>query len=709
MAGEWETVSEPNKWENVSPPTKGFIQKVSDAFTGNDRTEHDLPEFDLPFEFSGRQAKTAVGLMTTFDPKRELSVLKKNYPKLTFSEDKFGNVIVDGTPYGGEPGYLNKPGLSLRDAADIGFQVAAFTPAAKLGEAANLTARALTTGTAAVGTQVAIDETNQSMGEGKASLENVDKSDAAMAGIAGVGGEYLFAGLSKAIPWIKETVRHKGITDEVRGAFKQAAIQAGKSPDDISDDLIRTWLDAANDATDPKQIPAIRDSGEFGIQYSKGQATGDLKQLNIEDSMKGGGLGDKAQKVIQDFAEGPQAASLNQATQKVQSTLGKPIQSVAEMGETVREGIKSKAATLDDAVSEAYSSVGDAKLSTDGLKGLMTRMSRAMKNRDFEQTSDLVPGFASLKTEVDQFNEWVKQAGNTLRPYHIKKIESFRKKIGAKIGAAKNPTDRRQLTIMKRVYDDYLDKAVDRALFQGDDAALDTLKKARSLRAEYARKFQKNNYRTKTGTINDEAGGVIEKMIHSDPTDEQVVNYFFGAQKLGGKSSGAKVAQRVKSTLGADSPEWQSVRQAAFLKLTKLPRNATTISGKQFAGNLEEAIKESPTLMKELFSGEEIALMRRFASAVKRAQPSPVNPPNTANKLAQIVRQSSEKLFQVLGFTQGGIGGAIAAKGAVEGGNVVSMFRGASKARKATRPFAERIPKRGYVAGTIAGTQSQSQ
>ena len=66
--------------------------------------------------------------------------------------------------------------------------------------------------------------------------------------------------------------------------------------------------------------------------------------------------------------------------------------------------------------------------------------------------------------------------------------------------------------------------------------------------------------------------------------------------------------------------------------------------------------------------------MARLASAIKRAQPEIGNPSRTAYKTASIVLQTWNTLAQTIGFTQGGVGGAVAARGAVEGGKFVSGF-----------------------------------
>jgi len=698
----WENAplaDQPDQWwekyptaeQPTKPEERSFGQKAKDLIVG--RKEFDLPEFDMPFELSKRQAKTALGLMTTFDPKRELSVVKENYPDLTFSEDKYGNIIVDAEAYGGEKGYLNSPGISIRDIAKVGFNVASFTPAAKAGAVAkSFIPRMLAVGGSTAATQAGIDLASQAAGGTEdVSLANINKIDVALAGLGGAVFEGIGQIAAKILPaWRKSRV----ITEKVRKEFKRAAEAAGKSPDDITDDLIRSYMDMADDAVSPKGMSAVRDTDEFGIPYTKGQATKSLKDIQIEDSLRQGVYGPRAQETMLTFGEKVQRPAIMSAAQKAQAQLSggkRLIESPAQAGEVVREGIKARAGVLDDAIGQAYEQVGNASLKPEGMRGLVTRLLRTAKREGFETVADLAPATKSTLNELDDFAKFLKEA-KRLRPTHIRKLETFRKRLNAKFNAAKNNTDRRQILILKREFDNYLDQAMDRALFYGDDEALNALKGARGLRAEYAKKFQRADIRTKGGRlVKDQAGDVIERMIAADPTDEQVINYMFGSAKIGAKQEGARVAQRIKEVTGAGD-EWRAVREAAFMKLAK-PNREGVISGREFAGRLEDLINESPTMMRTLFEKDEILMMKRLASAIKRAQPEIGNPSRTTYTAARIAWQVWDRLMISLGFAQAGLPGATAARGAVAVSKGVVGARAAGKAKAAIRGVQRPAPR----------------
>jgi len=220
----------------------------------------------------------------------------------------------------------------------------------------------------------------------------------------------------------------------------------------------------------------------------------------------------------------------------------------------------------------------------------------------------------------------------------------------------------------------------------GEEGAIETLKTARSLRREYAQKFQRQDVRTRSGrTVKDNVGDVVERMIAADPTDEQVINYFFNASKLGGRQAGTQLVKHIKTELGATSPEFQALREAAFMKLTGVRRDAPVPSGQVMSTQLSEALRDAPTLMKHLYSDEEIVMLKRLAGAIKRAQPAIENPSRTSYAAASQLRQFFSKAMEFIGFAQGGIAGAMGARAASEGVEHLGDRAAARTARQVTR------------------------
>lgn len=705
---------------------RGVLQSISDFFTGNDRetpeTER-MGEFDLPFEVSGRQIKTALGLLTTFDPKGQVNILKENYPDLKFSEDAKGNIIVDGSAYGAPPGVLNMPGISGRVLLQAGFQFAAFTPAARFGQMmSGAKAGATVTGLSSAGTQVLQDLSSQAAGRtSETSFDNVDYGDVGLAGLFGAGGDVAGRLLSRFLP----TYRKQGtVTPEIRQGFKQAAVEAGRNPDEVTDDLIASWMRAADEATNlqgARQIDpqAVQQTDEFGIPFTRGQAMqaspAKVRQMSMEDTLSNTSAGPGARAAMDDFRN-LQNESIETAAGKVQESLGggrrivdRPNQAAANLA----DDIQGRAAALDKAVGEAYDAVGDAFLAPEGVKGLANNLKTFARQEGFELSRELAPATRRAMEKTDELLKALDvKGGARVRPFHIRKVESMRRQLNDLVGAAANPTDKRQMTRLKQQFDASVNDAIDAALFSGDEGAMEALKEARGLSAEYFRQFARRDTATRTGRpIKDQAGDIIERIVADDPTIEQVSNYLFGASKLGAKNTSAKLAGRVKDLVGADSETWQGIRQAAFLKLAE-PTRGDTISGKVFLKRLNEATSGSgESFMKELFSPDEIAQMRRFAAAVQRAQPDRANPSGTAYKLTDIASQTGENIIRMLGFSQGPITGAVT-EGGIQAKGLIRNMRNASKAIRATRAFQRKantagVPQTVAPAGAVSGRDAE--
>ena len=210
---------------------------------------------------------------------------------------------------------------------------------------------------------------------------------------------------------------------------------------------------------------------------------------------------------------------------------------------------------------------------------------------------------------------------------------------------------------------------------------MDSLKAARGLFRDYMQKFGKQTRTTRLGRGGDQAGNFIKKIVLEDPTDEQVINSLWTASSFN-KQSGATLANRYKGILGADSNEWNMVRQAAFddLIVTKQMDGQVVVDGARTFTNIQKAEKANKSLINELFTSEEWAKVKRFSVLAKRTAPDLVrsreNPSGTTQKLLK-------EAMRVLPFIEPG--SAIGAGGAI----FLKDFRNARAARHVFRPIIE--------------------
>jgi len=350
--------------------------------------------------------------------------------------------------------------------------------------------------------------------------------------------------------------------------------------------------------------------------------------------------------------------------------------------------------------------VGDAALQPEAFVDLFKATKNAIKGIEFPVTGE-TPATNALLKQINSAQKFFKQKGVRLKPQHVNRIEQIRKSIGAQIKSAANPTDKRNLTVMKKAYDDFLDEAVTNALFTGDQEALNALKQSRSIFKEYARKFRANPKRARSGSsIADREGKIIETIVEGNPTDIQTVNSLFGAGNTFGNATAKNLAQKYKSILGVDSAEWGAVRQAAFKRLIRTGGDGKTISGKQTQKAINDAMEKNGELMKEIFTADEIATLKRFAAQVVRSQPDIIkgvaNPSGTGKVVNKGLAELTSRLTTMMGFATGNP--VLIAAG--QGVKVGSGFGAEKTAKEAVRPFGKLInPKPTLISGSVAATQ----
>jgi hypothetical protein len=659
----------------------GFA-KFGDLITGSEReTEatRNLPEFGSEISLQqmlGDDAKfgTAMAALTALDPLELVQILAENASgEMTVRPDEAGNIIIG---HNGVEAVLNKPGFTAFDAMQLGGVISAFYPSSKVATLPSTikgAAGVMALGTGA--TQAGVELLQASQGG------EFNQGDVALA--AGTAG--LFQGaiqkLSQSMPWLRERIRDNPITEEIRKLYRDVAVKAGGSADDITDDVIRASVEDAAKATAPAESLAIQGEKEFAIPLTQGQRSLDDAALSTEERARVGMRGEGAQRVMRGFEQEQQIPAINRARESIETQIGGQTDNA---GATVRSGVKGAERLADDAVSETYEQVGKAELNPQGVKSILRQVRNSVRGVEFDQTLPQTAGVLKSASSLTSTINKLQDKG--LKNFDLKRIESMRRRLNNAIGAADNPVDKRQVTIMKRAFDDSVDDAVQNALFSGDDQALVQLKKARGLFNDYAKKFRAQPVKGKSGrTVDpDEAGKFIEKIIDANPTDEQIINSVFGASGLN-KGSGAAMARKYKTILGADSEGWQSVRQAAVRRLikTNTVNGNEVVSGTQTLKAIKDASEKNNTLLKEIFTAEELGLLRRFAAQVKRTQPDLVRSRENPSGTAQVATKGLTDIVRNVGLAFGDV----ILLGAATGAKKAQGVRAVTKAKNSVKPF----------------------
>lgn len=447
-----------------------------------------------------------------------------------------------------------------------------------------------------------------------------------------------------------------------------------------------------------------RDAAASGVTLTAGQRTGKPSVLATEDAAFGGGLGAKAQDVAQ-AARARQMDELFRARDDVGDVAGRGaanLERPADAGGIVADAVKANAAAAklnyQNKYGEAFSSTGSFK--PDAFKGVSKTISESLANKADPVLIDdvLTPAANRALTELDNIQNLrlstngQPAAGDTVVGINLRGVDQARRRLAAYAKAGANDTDKRATSAIIKEFDEQIEQAVTKGLFDGDEAFLGALKDARGAFASYQKTFKQN------GRL-DDSGRVLETMVKQDVTPEQVANYIYGSSKVGANATSVRTVQRLKQLLGEESAEWSAIRQGAWQKLTGVAEGKTPMGGQKASERISEFLNgDGKTFAKQLFSEEERALMARHANLEKAlaSKAGTTNPPNSGNRIAALARDSFATIGGMLGMSTGGPQGAAAGYAAGKAAGGIGDMRNAAQARKLFRgeelvPISERL------------------
>lgn len=686
------------------------LSEITSIFTGEGRREFDLPEA-VPTATGPIPAGSdeALGMLSAYGasvtPEQISDIALKVLPGSKASQDSYGNPIIN---YDGQDFYINRPGLSQADLLQFFTQAAAYTPAARAGLATRtLMGRALRTGGGAGVTSAGLDLASQSQG----SEQGV--SGERMVAAAVLGGAFEFLAPAAKATWRWITQRNdlfNKATGQLTPKGQAMAKSAGLDVDSLTTEFSKTFAKQARNEPIPDVAVAKALTERHGIPYTTGQQSQEFRQLGTEEGLRHGTFGAPGQGALRSFGE-TQKEAMEEAAKKVQGTLGKAgVKTEAQAGDVLQQGLSREVGRIESRIDDAYALAGGSQANIknpESFKSLAKTIGDVAD--EFDVDAELYPATTKILKTLRGLVPKVKEpplsrmTGIKPKPSHkttIRELEVIRRRVNHQIQAAKNPADAKAARMIKGKLDDWMDEAIDNALFEGDDEALELLKQARLTRVEKRMKFEQQ-------TPHDKAGPIIQRMVMENPTPEQMVNWLYGMGKLGSRETSAGVAKRLKDIFPKGSLEWDALREAAFLRLTR-DKAGNMLSPNIIKKNLNEALNRNPTLTKTLYNDDEIKLLKELNESLRRTTTPPegMNPPKTAFTLMRVFRDLIRRSGTGLTFRgHHFLGGGMFTIGRLLPGNFTSA-QGAKMAKEAMRgmpPFRTRAP--GLAAGGIAAGQ----
>ena len=632
-------------------------------------------------------AKIAAGLLFAIDIKDQAAIIKKYVPGAEIIKDDKGKLLVK---FGDNIAYINKPGFSSMDFKQILFQVGMYVPAAKLATLGNtLIKRMGIGGIASAGTSVTgdviadqfSDETGVSLSRGTAAL------------VGGLVAELIAPALAPVGRKIKEKLAARKPSTLETPPPDESAILETMTPE-------QTATARVAETAEPGTAQAISDEIEFGIPYTTGQRQAQVTaageegldfvdggpQLYEEEAMRAGARGDRAQAAMQGLA-GQQDVAVRGAVESTAARLGGAVPEFeAQVGADLVTDIKGAAGAAERQVDVAYKAVPEeALVEPKAFDDMMTFVDDELQGVQAQRLAKGQPELADVFLPGAQEGTQTAVAMKYLEGIAAKIdevgvapnfgwLEEARKQLGRYIGSTLDPTDKKQLTLIKKGYDKWLDDIVDQALVTGDDTVLDALQHARTLNTAYADQFKPQHAK-------DVVGRLISKMIDDpDYTGDEAINAILGASKTFKKINGQKIVQRLKKIFAtnpetgkeelgrlATSEGFQNLRQAYFLRLLKAARGSDIgkpVSGTKFKTAVADLIfGDGRMIAAELFDMKELTMIRRLTRAILRTQPPRINPSGSGWVGSMEARSLLGKIGHALGMTDIGIIAAPAIRG----------------------------------------------
>jgi hypothetical protein len=604
---------EPGMLEQAGSAVTNFARGAYNAVTGADRMTPEmrsLPEGvqSLAPTIGGR-LKSGFGYAAATDDKQRQEIIQSNYPGAQFRQDAKGNTIgtVDGKEFA-----LNKPGLSQTDLIPAALQGTLYTGGAMAGaKLAPWMGRVLGVGTGAAATSVALDTTANMTGALKDAIE-MGKS-AALAGGIGSLAEVAAPAVAKIYQMMRgrPVVNGAGaITEEARTAMRGAGI----NPDDLSDEFVTMLRNYSGRMDDPVAAGRLAQGQALPvpIQQTRGQLTMNPQQQRLEEAMRANSYGDTAGQRMRGVAA-DQQAQIGQNLEAIQTGLSGGRRQVVQRGQG-GEMVSGRLNDMYDAekagVDAAYDAArGAGPAAISGMDVGVQRITNAVTQN---YSLRAIPNVAG------ELDDLARIAPDGVNAANVRDMFEWRQRVtGLK---ADGGSQAKAAGLAVNEFDRFIDDALDQALLSGDDAAIGMWRDAINKNREFATRLKGN----------DLVGKLTERVYDTDSRDlkvsaESAANYILGHAKMGpaGKQNIVPNMKKLRDTLGADSAEWNAIREEAFMRFADAGQGAssggvTQFSGVNFKTNWKNAWDRDAPLMSQLFTQKEKQIIDQFADVSAR-------------------------------------------------------------------------------------------
>ena len=708
-----------------------FTQIVSDFYnsyiTGEDRTEFpNMKEiYQAGNNFSGTNLSINYIKFINPDKDAQTEMIVKKYPGSKITKDIHDNIILtlpqNVVGKGNDQSYyLDKAGVTVDGVANTMGQILVYIPGAGWVLKNSLQSgvkKVAQMGLAAGATGATFDVLSYAMGstQGDGGLVKVVEDDKFIINVATAGmGEkvaqlltkYTFTKRSK--DFIKDKIpskfnifsgdglylNNKGvITNKTKEILKKTISKEDYEKVITNPDIMIPFAQGLEDglggnAAAQTLLAQVVGANKWGISLWKAQASGNKEAAKQIDLMRNGVFGKDLQFLVQaqddiqlgqtfkyltefrakllknknDLVSAPPNGRA-EATAAIDDNISGVTQSLKEIEETMLANVELKYAAID------YKNNFKKPIVT----GIMRHFKAALVNPNHGVGQSLnKTTMPNTHAAMGQLNTFFKKLENkNLNKITFGMLENNRQMLNKIMSTTKDPLDLKALMIVKNRYDKFYDDAVDMGLANGgkdSKAIYAAIKKARDANKDYKKTFFPQNIKVGGGTVKDDGGAFVQKVINGDFSATQVSNWLYGTNSLksvfSDKSLGA--VNKLNTIFPKDSKGNKLIKDGAFLRvMEKSFKNygeREFFSPEAFVKNINEMVSgNGRAVTAKLFSPAEMKELVSFAKQLEKLIPPKVfaGKGGGVEEFTEIWKSATRAGVGIGGFNLAGIQGTL--------------------------------------------------
>ena len=508
--------------------------------------------------------------------------IKEFDPSIQFSADANGNTMF--TARDGKQYYINNPGLDVSDALNFGGEAGAYA-AGGLATAPirNLGTRVVATAATEGGINAAAQKV--------AGRDEINKGE--MLTAAALGGA--FEALTPAVSSVWRKFKNMKTSDFNAG--KEVAKELGA--DGLNAEQTKKLGNMVRNL-DPEQVTpeTILQHVELNQTPTLGTLTKNQDILDTEHALKN--TGRESTRSQMRMVDDANAQGLQKAVTGFQDNVAggqARTSDYLDAAGQIGQAVKSKAQAEKSRINSAYDNVQGAYLGVEPFKEAPQRIKKALSGGNVILDPSVTP---RANAAISDLQKSIAKMGDA-KAVSWQAVDAQRKRLNSLFKGA-DSADKRALQIAKQEYDAIVDDAFEGALFSGSDEAINSLKSARGMAADYFSKYQKQG-------SGDRAGKAIEDWVQNDVAPEHIANAIFNVSGTL-KQNAPDMAKRYLEIVGKNTPEHQLIKEMTVQRLASGRDKAS------LRNSLKKSLTNQKTFMNEVFTPKELGFLSRTVSFI---------------------------------------------------------------------------------------------